>query len=801
VKAALALALALALPGLVHAGAPTPAAWAPYDATNAVNALAFSRDGSTAAAALAPNSAPTPGAVPAVATSDLAILDAAHGFVTNGTTNGACPPPPPGPAPAAPCATYPLGKSFVATSLDGTTVAALGLVATASNAVGGVLGGTPGESLQLSYQRVTSGGSWHDARSFVNVSRIVSGNATGLAVSNDGTRVVVTTDDEDTFSVLGFVFDGSQLQAQFSDTRGGHAYALATTPNLEIVTVATQIPEANNQTHGALYSYSFTTGSLASTLYDRSVNGSALVSAAVTSDGRLFAGDMRGRLLYGTPSNDLAPVLLPGASANVTPMVVSTDGGRLALAEGAQVVLVDTSGATPNVLWNATLPGNVATLSANHTGGLVVAAVNGSAGGVFAFGDNDSTLLWTIPGAAAAAALDDAGRAVAYAQNSHVVIATVPRAISFELPGGGKASQSLPVKPQGTTSFDAVVRNPGAALERVTFTGPRDTDVSVVASPSSVVVAPGQAANVTLLVTAGKTFTGRHAFNVTAVSQTSGVMDNVTLSMLIQTSSVVSLTLNGSTEVTVAAGVKTDLLLGVVNNGTRDAAVGLRAIQQPSVGDLWNVTLDPTTFTLAPNTITTVRASVTAPESATNGTSDTVTFIMQGPDVSDQVTVTFRINPTFGIDVEPVGSATKFVEPGKIAYYNVSVTNTGSLPRDFQAFVQPSASGGKNWPVEMFTDPFLLGPGQQRVLPVQVFAPADAAPNDQASVFIVAHEIPAFATDNQTTQGNVTLHAIAIPPKPTTTTPVNPIPAVGPVAALGVLALIAAALRQRRRPQ
>lgn len=784
---ALALAALLLVPLVPFASAapPTPTAWSPYDATQTMTAVALSADGSTAAAALgAPIQAPAPAVpgtgTPSVSNRDLAIFDTLSGFATNGS-GGATP----------------LGRSDVAVSTDGSSIASLGVNRTAADPLSGILGGSPGQQLQLYYQHITPGKRWAGDSPAVNLTRVLAGNASMVAISPDGMRIVAASNTDTQFTVYGFRFDGTQLLSQFTFNQSGHVYDVATTADLERIAIATQIPETNNESHAALWSLSFATGQLMGTLYDRSANGSAFLSAGVTPDGRLLAGDKAGRLLYADHTNEFQAILLPGVGGNVTPLTVSADGTRAALVVGSQLAALDLSG-RPTIIWNTTVNGTVEDLKLNRTGGTIVAAVNGTDGGVLAYGDNDATLLWKVPGNAHAVAIDSEGNTVAYAQRSVLTVAKVTRSIVFEFAGGLKSTAPRPVKPLGSTTFEVNVRNPGAALERVIFVGPRDTDVTITPDTSILAVAPGESKKVLLTATAGRSFGGRHSFNVSAVGISSGVIDNVTLSLTLQTSTNVTLALNGSSELTVAAGVRTDILLGVRNNGSRDVAIGMRALQQSSDGGAWNVVLDPATFTLAPNTITSVRASVTAPERTPNGTSNTVTFIMEGPDVADQATVTFRINPTLGVDINAAGRV-KFVEPGKIGWYNVTVTNTGSLPRQFQAFFQATPSGGKNWQVDMDTTTFPLDPLQSRTIPVKIYAPQSATPNDRVSVFIVARTIPELVGEN-VTQANLTLFANAIPLVPTTTTPTTSvIPGPGMMVVIVSVTMLSFVLRRWRR--
>lgn len=789
-RAALLAALLLAPLFLTVAsgGTPTPKPWSPYDAVTEVVDVALASEGTTAAVALAkpvetPTTPTTPtipttpgGTTPRVATGDLAIFDTDNGFAYNGSGNTG----------------VPQGRQLVAVSRDGLAIASVGL----DTPTAGVPGLTPGQALatKVYHQRIAAGQRWAPDRGATNVSLFVVGNATDLLLSPDGNRIVLALNDNGQFLVRGFTVGAAGISEAFTFRQTGRVFDLGATNDLAHIAVAASLPEGN-ETHGALFHLGFS-GNLLGTLYERSFNGSAIVAAGATPDGRVIGGDTRGRLLYANARNELVPYELPGATTNVTQLHVAAGGARLVAAAGPVLAMYNVT-STPSLIWNATLDGAVSDVALNHTGGTVLVAANGT--GIVGFGDDDATQMWRFPGVARAVAVNAAGTMAAYSQRGVVSVVNIPRTISFEFPGGAKTGPAKPIKPLGSTTIELDVRNSGAGLERVEFVGPRELDLTLTPQESVVAVAPGESRRVSFIATAGRSFSGTSAFNVTARSLTSGAMDNVTVALELQTATNVTLVLNGTDDVTVLPGERHDILLGVINNGSRGVGLGLRATQQVSGGPAWNVTLEPSSFTLAPNTITTVRASVVPPADVQNGTSNAVTFTLEGANISDTVRVTFRINPTLGVEANAAGRV-KFVEPGKVADYNVTVTNTGSLPRAFEAFFQATPVGGKNWAVDMDTSRFRLEPGVTRTIPVRIFAPADATPTDRVGVLIVARTIPELANET-VMQSNVTLYANAVEPRPTTTTPTtNPLPGPGVVAVLVTALLLSTALRHRRRP-
>lgn len=784
-----ALLLAPLLP-LAASAPPSPTAWSPFTASSDVVDIAIAGSGRAVAAALAaPVQTPTgTGNVATSAPADLAIFDSQTGFAYNGSGNSGAPPP----APAADTKDVAQGRLFTAVSRDGSSIASVGLVGVPTGPGVGPVPAPTTTTTKLYYQRISPGTTWLPSTSATNVSLYTTGTPTNLIISPDGTRVAGVFNEQGKFVLRAWSFSGSTLNQALTFEQSGKANDLAATFDFQHLVVAAEIVELN-ETHGALYHFTFD-GTRPETLYERSFNGSTLVSAGITPDLRLVAGDGRGRLLYADRTTSFTPVEVPGAVGNVT-LKVSQDGSRVVTAmTGGSLAVFDTR-STPSLIWNASAGGEVIDISLNKTGAMFAVAVNGT--GAVAYGDNSSAPLWKFNGVSRAVAMNEEGTLVAYGLRTTVSVATIARTMAFEFAGGSKVAPAKPVKPLGTATFDVNLRNSGAGLERVRFQIAQNLDVVVVADSPIVAIEPGATRVVTFSATVGSTFSGTRSFNISAVAISSGAVDNVTVTLQPQTTTAVSLVLNGTSEVRVLAGQRTDVVIGVVNNGTRDAALGIRATQTPSVGGPWNVTLDPPSFTLAPNTITTVRVSVTPPADAVNGTADTVVLTLEGPEVSDSAQIIFRINPTLNVAIDANGRV-KFVEPGKAAFYNVTVTNAGSLPRQFEAFFQATPTGGKSWAVDMDTSRFLLTPGASKTIPVKIFAPADATPSDRVSVFVTARSITELANET-VVQANLTLYANAVAPQPTSTTPAgNGIPGVELVVMLGAVVALSVVLRGRR---
>lgn len=773
---ALALAALFLLPLVptAAAGVPEPRSWAPYDAVSEVAAVALASEGATLAAALrqalnAPAGTGVPGVPGAgsarVAQTDLAILATDSGFARNGTT-------------ASPS---PLGRSHVAVSRLGDVVASLGNESR--------VGTPPAGALTLYYARVPQGAAW-TVPPTADLAVRIDQTPVGLALSDDGNRVAVLTTDGANYTLRGFTFSGASLDSAFDIRAAGTPYGLAASRDLSRLVVAAQLPEGDNR-YGGLLVYPFAQAQPLQVHHDRTANNTSFRSAGASADGaRIVGGTADGRVVLLAAE----PVVHKLGADNVTALAVSADGSRVSAAAGTTLGHFDaTSGL--RLLWNATLASPPANLALNQTGGILAVAVPGSGGGAFAYGDKDGQPIWRFQGDTRGVALNANGTEVAFAQRTFVSAARIPRAIVFEYPGGAKTGITQVAAANGTVRFELTVRNPGAAPERVVFEGPSDANLRVAPDPAVVLVNPGAIERVLLNVTVGPGFTGSRVFNVSARAQGADLVDNATLSVAVESRAEISLFLN-ETEVLAEAGVTSTLLLGIINNGTRDAAVGLRATQSVSQGAPWNLSVERTSFNVLPGTRQSVRVMMTPPADVANGTSNRVTFVLEGPNVSEVRQVTYRINPKLSLEVNATGLV-KFVEPGRTAFYNVTVKNTGSLARQFEAYYEVASTGGKDWPVEISTEPFRLEGGAQRQVPVRIVAPLDITQEDRTSIRVFVRSLPEQVNET-VVAGNVTLYANYQAPRPTTTTPTgNAVPFPTPLLALAVAAIAATALRPR----
>lgn len=769
------LLVALLAAPLAAAAPPTPVAWGGHETGLRVNAL--SMGGATLAAGLdIPN-------VGSSGQSDLVIYDAETG-VAKARPYAGTPPPPS------------VGRNLTAVSGDGLTVASVG-----NNSAPSPLPGQLAPRLKLDVQRLSGESRWTNTSVEVNTSVLLeTGSPVGLRVSHDGTRVVVAYNTATELVVSAFTTNGATITPQYTHRQAGAIRALAATPDLDFAAAAGSIPESNNETHAVLHVIPFSTGAPSRSHFDRSANGTIYGTVGITADAsRVVAGDLLGRIHVFAGGNPSTPIPLPGAVAPVSHLQIAEDGGRIAATTGPRLYLLDGTRAPAAFLYNATLVGNATGLAMNRTGGLIAVAGGGQITG---FGDLDATPHWRIAAEGPHVAMDADGKQVAYTPTAtRVSVATILHGIALEHAAGGDTPTIVPVRPQGTAVFEMVVKNSGSTVERVAFQAPNDLDVTVTFQPPVIAVNPDSTARINVSVTTGPLYSGTRSFNVTAVALTSSVRDDSTLSIALRDDPDVHFLYNDTGDVVMKAGESRTVRIGVQNDGATDAAVGIRPTQSVSQGLTWTVNVDPASLTLAPSSRTTVQVTVTAPSDAKDGTANTLRLTLEGTNVTDEVRIVFRVNPTLGVDVTASGSRVKFVEPGAVASYNVTVTNTGSLPRRFEAFYEVTAQGGKSWAVDMDTSAFRLEPAGTRTVEVRIFAPQDAAPNqDRASVLVRARSVPEQVNETLA-EGNVTLFANAVPKAVTTTTPTNDsrvpfTPTLPLLAAAGALAL----LTRRRRP-
>ncbi|HVM46356.1 MAG TPA: hypothetical protein VM582_10515, partial [Candidatus Thermoplasmatota archaeon] len=700
-------------------------------------------------------------------------------------------------------AAAPDGRTHVAVSRDGTAVASLRREVV-------IVGQSQQQVVQLHYARIAPGGNWSAGASFeraITLGTVAAVTPVGLAMGERGDRVAVLLADGGNFALRGWTASPSSLDNALEIRQPGTPRALAASGDLSRIVVAGQFAR-DNLTQGGAHLFQFAQASPLASYFDTSGNMTDIVGAALSRDGRTLAlGGGAGQLFlfHGARDRLDAPATLPLASAGLANLTLSEDGARLAAAVGTAVSMVDAQ-AAPTLLWNATVPGQaISGLAMNRTGGLLAVATSGNGGGVRAYTDVDATPLWTIPGDTRAVALNAEGSRVAYAGNfvgaggtlrSAISGAGIPRALTMELAAGGKVAPTQIVTIPGTTTVTVNLKNDGAGLERVVF---EDTasEVTVEANRSIVDVRPGATVRVDLIVNVTQPLVGQRVFNVTARSLTSKVVDNVTLSVVPRPTLDVKLSLN-VTDVLAQPGQPSEFLITIVNNGTGDAPVVLNATQTVTMGRPWDVSLTEEELIALRGTSTSVKVTVTPPADALNGTAAFITLRLQGQDIFDTSRVSFRINPELKVEVNATG-VTKLIEPGRRAFYNVTVTNIGSLPREFDVFYTITASDNRNWGVDMATAAVRLDPNAHRVFPVTIVAPADALPNERVAVRVVARSIPELVNET-VVEGNVTLFGVAIEPKITTTsTPNNGIPFATPLAAIAVL-LLAALLPRRRRP-
>lgn len=808
---ALAAVLLLALPLLPAANADAPVAepWSPYDTVAKTAALAFARNGPTIAAAL--DAYPVgnaggctlavcpPTQAPSTTVPDLAIVQSDVGWVRNGTgnvgVNGNG---------------QPLGRSLVAVGSDGRAVASVGLDYQAQG--GGLpdptdpssIGGAPSSTaLKLYVDRVTSGANFSTGTvaSFnVFLPTSATTRAVGLAVSDDGSRAAVLLDDGTNLTLLAYNTVGG-TQALSRTWRGAAAGLEADDAMGHLFVAGNLFSSTNNETHASVVGVDYGTNAILGT-YSENANGTKVTSFAATPDGRVLAlGTNAGRLVLvdGATMKQVSAYQAAGVTDAVTRIGISSDGAQLALAAAGRIATFRLAGATPTPSWSAPFAAHVNALSYNATGAILVASLdNGTDAGAYAFGLDQAAPFWKLDGQIFDAAVNDAGTEIAFRQSHIVVAQKLTRAFVLEYPNGGHTGPTRPLRAGATTVFDMVVRVPGSAPETVALSTSSDPSLVATIEPAVLTVRPGEPRHVNVTLASTPQFTGTHQVNLTAQGLSTLGVDSATLAVSFEGVANITFQVN-QTEFVVTPGQPFEASLTVVNNGTSDAAVGLRYAQRVSSGAEWGLTLDQTSFRLPQGSITPIRVVVTPPANVANGTNDAVTFNLEGPNVSDQVTLNFRVNPHLGVNLHATG-VVKYVSPSSVAFFNVTVTNNGSIQRAYRAFADQTPTNNRYWTVDLPLEPFRLEPGASRVVPVRVLAPGDITTSDHTIILVRVRSVP--ETANETfVEDNVTLFANYQAPVVTSTTPSSPNSVPFPaIPAILALAAVAALARRRREP-
>lgn len=752
------------------AAAPQAASWSPRDEAAVVQDVAVAADGSAVAAALGANEVGGPSCIPPacvgapgapqLATTDLAILSVAGGWERGGANN------------VSPVAQ---GRTHVVFSRDGTTLVSLGMDAA---------GGGQGSSLKLYYDRLGPDRDWGGATA--NESVYLPGAPIGLVVSSDGLDVVAAVQSGFTYSLIGYRYAESSLVPTVRLDREGVMSALSASADL------TRLVVVGNQTLAG-----FPYGSVQLVVSGQpqdayfGANGTRYQNVSMDEAGSRFAATTSTGLVQVFPGRAADPVAVPATNATVDRIVLSADGSRLAVAQGGVLSVHDVR-AEPALLHNATLDGAINDLAVNHTGEIVAAATTT---GLSAYAAGADAPLWRLAGNVRTVAIDAPGRTIAYAVADKVFAAKIPRAVSLEFPGGADRGPARVVEPGGAAVYDLILRNPGAAPERVRFSAP--SDLSVTFEPAEIVLRPDEQPRVAVTVQAPASLSGTRGFNVTAIADSSGITDDATLEISLAPVTDVSLLLNISS-VTVIQETPHELILTIQNRGTKDIAVSLRPAQAVSMPPDWNVRIEPASLTLAAQSVSTAKLIVTPPRAALNGTTNAVTVFLEGEGVADQARIVYSINPNVDLDVR-AASNVKYVEPGRTATFNVTIRNTGSLPREFQVYYQQNETSGRAWAVRVDTRPLTIGPGQEKTIQVNVTAPADTLPPDHLEVELIAAILPLLPETTPPKVRSVTLFANAANPPPKTPEDDGGGAIPGPEAVLVALAAAGVALLVRRR--
>lgn len=713
----LVVLLAATLLPQANAAIPTPASWSPWTAPQNVNAIALADEGRTIAAALAAytgssgcpptQSGCTPVSDPS-ARYDLGVLTVDQGFVAPNFDNTDD--------------LRPGGRTHVAVSADGSSIASIGLDASTSLSISVVVP-------KLYYARAAAGNNWTAAGP--NQTAEIAGTPVGVAISHDGNRVVALTDNGGNISLRGYTFTNGVLLQAFHFFEPGRPQALATDRALSHILIASV--EATGAVNRTTLRYT-TFESVSSHTPYYGPDAANFTRVAMSDDGlRFAAGSTDGTVSFFRGIG--APETLT-MGANVDRLAISGDGLRFAVGANTTLRAYDV-GATLTEAYNRTTASPVRDLEFNRTGDVLAVAASD---GVTALGATGAQ-FWKLAGDTSGVDLNANASAIAWTTRNLVFTSTLLRNFTLAQTGNVDTTPAKVIAPGESGTFALLVRNSGALPERIAFETPSDVGADITFEPATLLVDPEQTATVTATVTPRAQASGGRTFNVTARSVTSGLTDDTTLAYTIAQIADVRLFLNVS-EVLAVPGQTSDLLLEVLNEGTKSVAASLRVQQSVSAGPEWSVVVEPvTSFTISPLSKTTLHLKVTPPEGAANGTSNTVTYVLEGTEVADEVRVVYRINPTLGVDLRASG-AVKYIDAGQSDTFNVTVTNTGSLPRRFELYYDTNETSGKSWRIEVPEEPFILQPLQNRTFAIRVTVPTDARPPDRLMFMVTAALIP-----------------------------------------------------------
>lgn len=420
--------------------------------------------------------------------------------------------------------------------------------------------------------------------------------------------------------------------------------------------------------------------------------GSAVTTAAVSDDGRLFAiGGSFGISVYRVTGDPDDPITrLWTWSQSVTEIDMSGDGRYLASIDGSGVrVFWNTApeGMRPAPIWTNSDIGTPVSIDTGYAGSGTV--VGSSDGNVYFF-DLDYSLDATID----------------------------PSSKSLQ---PGQANEfTLTLDNQGDAVQDITLSATGAQADWVGFR----TDNGTGAPLSGVTVLPGRSRTVTVEVTpppgtaAGSSFSA--TVHATIDSSPDDATETVSISGSVEESYGVNLDADPDS-LSIEQGEQRTVDVTVTNAGNLQDTI---VLDVGSLSSGWTATLDRNSFSLAAGASDNTTLTIRAPDQADQGVTEEVRLLgtSQGnPSKQGQLSIPATVGPSR--DVSLSGPGTVEARAGQATPIDVTVENIGNQASTFEL----SAEGPGTWAIAVSSDTVTLGARETADAVVTVNPPSDAS--------------------------------------------------------------------------
>lgn len=602
-------------------------------------------------------------------------------------------------------------------------------------------------------------------------------HATNVALSADGTRMVVASVADDNNPILTFVRDASgnlaAVRGSGSVTMQGTVADLAMSEDGQTVAVLSNSGTASVVGHVYVFNWASGSSTTPSLLWSDDLSGGAATDLAMSPDGQSLA------VTQGTSHHRYKR---SSAGTQVTDANFSGNGVDVAIANGAKHLSVAGSSAGWFILYQDDTPGgnrevrirDAVDVSLDAVAIRVDAtavALGNAAGDLWVYKVATDTLLTSLVGKVSlgapvrevAFARDGQSLAVAYGNNvghyaveatSLVKLWSAPLSSSAgdvaidehgERVAAGNASQAivyeakhkvnvltptLPAATPGqTVSIVASYVNAGNRMAAAAIAVEAPTGWTAIPDKTSFRIAPDQTVTVRLNVTVPAAAPPGSKDVRLLNSLGPAGSSTTTLSFTVPTIEAWDLDVEGAASIGIQSGGANAFALEVANKGNlaKQPPIALSVSPQG-----WTATLVGNEGALDPGARRDLAISVQAPQDAAPGAQGTVTVTLPQA-TGSPLTLVATVGASFGLDLAGPSSAS--LEPGEATRVTLTLRNTGNAPDTYTVEAANLPSG---WTASVPASPFSLANGQSAQVEVVILVPSDESMDNAVELTVTA---------------------------------------------------------------